>query len=137
MFNKEKKEGTSTFTGTSATLISAGTVLQGDLQSDTDLRIDGTIHGNVSSGAKIIVGPSGFVEGHIKGLQADVSGRVAGNITVNELAQLRAKSNVQGNISAGSLQVEAGAFFNGQSTMVPPTAVVKMNEEELLHAAAN
>lgn len=135
MFNKEKKEGATTFTTTSATLISAGTVLQGDLQSETDLRIDGTIHGNVTSGAKVIVGPSGFVEGSIQGTQADVGGKVSGNISVTEAAQLRTKSNVKGNISAASLQIEAGAIFNGQSIMTAPSTVVHMNEGELLHAA--
>ncbi len=137
MFNKEKRETTEKFTGTSATLISAGTVLQGDLQSETDLRIDGTIHGNIGSNAKIVVGPSGFVEGNIQGTQADITGRVTGNITVKELVQLRTKSSVQGNITAVNLQIESGAFFNGQSIMTTSANnVVHMIEGELLHAKA-
>lgn len=141
MFSKEKNNGSEKFAPGNATLISAGTVLQGDLNSETDLRIDGTIHGNVSSGAKIIVGPEGFVEGTVQGAQADVAGKVVGNITVKDLASLRAKSNVQGNITALSLQIEAGALFNGQSIMTTTVAavtnVVKMKEEEKVHAKAN
>jgi cytoskeletal protein CcmA (bactofilin family) len=135
MFNKEKNP-TEKFTSNSATLISAGTVLQGDVKSDNDLRIDGTIHGNVTSNAKIIVGPTGFVEGNIQGLQADITGTVIGNITVKEVVQLRAKSNVQGNITAVSLQIESGAAFNGQSIMTTGNNVVHMNEGEVLHAKA-
>jgi cytoskeletal protein CcmA (bactofilin family) len=134
MFSKEKNT-TEKAISTSATLISAGTVLKGDLKSESDLRIDGTIHGNVISNAKIVVGPSGFVEGHIQGLQADVTGKVVGNITVKELAQLRTQSNVQGNIAAGSLQIETGAVFNGQSQMGNAN-VVHMKEGEVLHAKA-
>lgn len=135
MFNKNKDENDKNFTG-GATLISAGTTLQGDLQSENDLRIDGTIHGNVSSQARVIVGPNGFVEGNIEGAQADVSGRVLGNITVKELAQLRAKCNVQGNITSVNLQVDAGAVFNGQSQMGTAGSVVHINEGQNTHAKA-
>ena len=135
MFHKEKNT-TEKSVSTSATLISAGTSLQGDLQSESDLRIDGTIHGNVSSKSKIVVGPTGFIEGNIQGAQADISGRVVGNITVNELAQLRTKSSVKGNISAVNLQIESGAAFNGQSIMTTGNNVVHMIEEEVLHAKA-
>ncbi|RYZ28559.1 MAG: polymer-forming cytoskeletal protein [Chitinophagaceae bacterium] len=144
MFNKEKATTTEKFVSNSATLISQGTVLQGDLKSEADLRIDGTNHGNVTSTAKIIVGPTGFVEGHIQGLQADITGKVVGNISVKELAQLRAKADVKGNITAVSLQIESGAAFNGQSIMTTAAAagnspvknVVQMNEGEVLHAKA-
>jgi cytoskeletal protein CcmA (bactofilin family) len=136
MFNKEKNTTTEKSTSNSATLISAGTVVQGDLKSESDLRIDGTIKGNVTSSAKIIVGPTGFVEGNIQGSQADISGKVIGNINVTELTQLRTKSSVQGNISAVSLQIESGAAFNGQSIMTAGKNVVHMNEGEVLHAKA-
>lgn len=143
MFNKDKNAGAEQrITSTTATLISAGTEVQGDLKSENDLRIDGTIYGNVTSKAKIIVGPEGYVEGTVNGAQADVAGKVKGNITVKDLAQLRAKSNVQGNITALSLQIEAGAAFNGQSIMTSTLTaaannVVKMKEEEKIHAKAN
>src|ERR1044072_5929795 len=107
MFNKDKGTQADRNFTSSATLISAGTVLQGDLKSENDLRIDGTIHGNVSSQARVIVGPSGFVEGNIDGAQTDISGKVVGNITVKELAQLRSQCNVQGNINSVSLQIDA------------------------------
>ena len=131
----KEKGATEKSVSTSATLISAGTVLKCNIKSDTDLRIDGTIHGNITSQAKIVIGPTGLVEGHILGSQTDVSGRVIGNITAKELVQLRAQSNVQGNIAAGSLQIETGAVFNGQSQM-GNVNVVRMNEEEKVHAKA-
>ncbi|RYZ57918.1 MAG: polymer-forming cytoskeletal family protein [Chitinophagaceae bacterium] len=135
MFNKEKNTTNTTFAGTSATLISAGTVLKGDLNSESDLRIDGTIHGNISSNAKIIVGPNGFVEGHIHGNQADITGKVLGNIIVKDMAQLRSQANVQGNITALSLQIESGAFFNGQIIMTAATngKPVMSNGKEVVH----
>ena len=138
MFSKEKSSNGEKLPSGTATLISAGTVLKGDLKSETDLRIDGTIHGNVSSGAKIIVGPDGFVEGKVQGVQADIAGKVTGDINVKDLASLRAKSDVKGNITALSLQIEAGAVFNGQSIMTSAAgSVVHMKDGEAIHAKAN
>lgn len=137
MFNKDKTNPTERNVPNSATLISAGTVLKGDLNSESDLRIDGTIHGNVSSAAKVVIGPSGLVEGNIDGIHADISGRLVGNVAARETVQLRTNGSVQGNIAAGSLQIEAGAVFNGQSHMGNTGSVVQMNEGEPAHAKAN
>ncbi|MGN6165725.1 MAG: bactofilin family protein [Flavisolibacter sp.] len=122
MFNKDKTFSISEKLGNSATLISEGTVLQGDVNSENDLRIDGTIQGNVNSSAKVVIGPSGRVEGNIYGKQADVTGKVIGNIAVQEILQLRGESNVQGNISAATLQIDPTAVFNGQCQMGGPIA---------------
>lgn len=113
----------------SATLISAGTVLKGDVKSESDLRIDGTVQGNVISSAKIVLGPSGFIEGNISANGADITGKVVGHITVKELLQLRGECNVQGNIHAGKLQVDPTAIFNGKCQMGAAVAnIVQMPE---------
>jgi cytoskeletal protein CcmA (bactofilin family) len=112
-----------------ATLVSAGTTLKGDISSNSDLRIDGTIIGNVTSSAKIVVGANGSVEGNITGNQADIVGRVTGNIKTKDLLQLRGDCVVNGNLYAGKLQVEPTAIFNGQCHM--GTAANVSDEEEI------
>jgi cytoskeletal protein CcmA (bactofilin family) len=133
MFTKEKTNGAPAPGG--ATLISQGTIVNGDLVSEGDLRIDGTINGNVSSNAKIIVGPNGYVEGNIDGGQADINGRVSGNIRVKELLQLRGECNVQGNIAAAKLQIEPTATFNGQCQMAGTANAVQIGKHALSAAA--
>ena len=113
---KEKTNSTP-FNSNSATLVSAGTTLTGDLRSENDLRIDGTIKGNVFCSAKIIIGSTGVVEGNIQCVQADISGRVVGDIDAKELLQLHDKCQVEGNIKASKLQVEPTAIFNGRCQM--------------------
>jgi cytoskeletal protein CcmA (bactofilin family) len=103
--------------GNGATLISAGTTLKGDISSNTDLRIDGTVIGNVNSASKIVIGASGSVEGDISGNQADVVGKVSGNVKTKDLLQLRGDCVVNGNVYAGKLQIEPTAVFNGQCHM--------------------
>jgi cytoskeletal protein CcmA (bactofilin family) len=129
MFNKEKTTSSDKQILSSATLISSGTTLNGDVVSDNDLRIDGTINGNISCSAKIIIGPTGLVEGNIQGLQADITGKVHGNIVVNEILQLRGQCNVTGNITAAKLQIEPTATFNGQCQMGTMANIVQMSAD--------
>jgi cytoskeletal protein CcmA (bactofilin family) len=117
MFNKEKTSSTEKQISSSATLISAGTILTGDILSETDLRIDGTVKGNIKCSAKIIIGTTGFVDGNIEGSNADVTGKVQGHIVVKEFLQLRGQCNVTGNLSAAKLQIDPTATFNGQCQM--------------------
>lgn len=112
-----------------ATLISSGTILKGDISSNNDLRIDGTVIGNVNSAAKIIIGTSGVVEGDITGNQADITGKVSGNIRAKELLQLRGDCLVTGNLYAGKLQVEPSATFNGQCHMGANIVEMSTNEQ--------
>lgn len=111
------------------TLIGAGTTLKGDLTSNSDLRIDGTVIGNVHSSAKVVIGANGVVEGDISGNQADIIGKVTGNIKAKDLLQLRGDSIVTGNLYAEKLQVEPSATFNGQCHM-GAGKVVQRNEIE-------
>ena len=115
-----------------ATLISTGTTLKGDINSNSDLRIDGTIIGNIRGNAKIIIGSTGVVEGDIEGNQADITGKVTGNIKMKDLLQLRGECNITGNLNAGKLQIEPTATFNGQCHMgsaAPSVKVFEMEEE--------
>lgn len=137
MFNKEKNtNGADRFAANNATLISEGTTLTGDLNAENDLRIDGTIKGNVTTTAKIIIGATGFVDGNIKCQQADISGKVIGNVEVKELLQLRDQCNVCGNIAAEKLQIEPTATFNGKCQMGTNASVVQMSSNELQTAEA-
>ena len=132
MFNTKNKTDmqNTTNTGNGTTLISAGTTLKGDISSNGDLRIDGTVIGNIQSTAKIVVGTNGLVEGDITGNQADIVGKVAGNIRTKELLQLRGDSNVTGNLYAGKLQVEPSATFNGQCHMGASVVEMINNEQQ-------
>jgi cytoskeletal protein CcmA (bactofilin family) len=129
MFNNKNKTDMqpekSNGNGNGTTLIGAGTILKGDINSSSDLRIDGTVIGNIQSTAKIVIGANGVVEGDISGNQADIVGKVSGNIRAKELLQLRGDCEVNGNLYAGKLQVEPTATFNGQCHM--GTNVVEMN----------
>lgn len=121
MFNKKNAEKNDTArtvrqTGVVST-IAAGTTINGDMESDSDMRIDGNIIGHVYCKAKIVLGESGIVQGDMHAANADLFGTVNGNVIAKDLLCLKPKCTVNGNISTKRLQIEPNATFNGQCKM--------------------
>ena len=94
-----------------------GTVINGDVSTEGDIRIDGKVTGNVTSKAKTVVGDTGVIEGDIVCQNAYIDGRVNGNIEVMELLILSKTAIVMGDIKIRKLVVEEGAKFNGSCSM--------------------
>ncbi|HLZ87011.1 MAG TPA: polymer-forming cytoskeletal protein [Puia sp.] len=122
MFNGKNKSdsfeaGGSAPVSTSASLIGAGTTMKGDITSNGDLRIDGTLVGNIHCSAKVVIGANGNVQGDINGQTADIMGKVTGTIKVKDLLLLKGGSTLNGNIQAAKLQIEPTANFNGECHM--------------------
>jgi cytoskeletal protein CcmA (bactofilin family) len=124
MFNgKTKSDGLGEVpAGTSTSLIGAGTSMKGDITSSGDLRIDGTLVGNIHCSAKVVIGANGNVQGDISGQQADIMGKVTGTIKVKDLLQLKGGSILNGSIQAAKLQIEPTANFNGECHMAAAAA---------------
>lgn len=115
MFQKANK--TSDSTATSINLIGNGTTIIGDIKSSGDLRIDGILKGNLSISGKLVVGPSGNIEGNISCQNADISGEIHGKVTVSELLSLKASAKVLGDIVTGKISIEPNATFTGTCNM--------------------
>ncbi|MBT3302444.1 MAG: polymer-forming cytoskeletal protein [Bacteroidetes bacterium] len=97
--------------------INASTKIVGEIHSDSDLRIDGNVEGNVQSKAKVVLGASAYINGNISSQNADVSCTVIGNIYIEDLLKLNATANIKGDIFANKLIVESGASFTGRCEM--------------------
>lgn len=117
----------------SANLIQSGTSITGDIQSNGNIRIDGTLNGTVNAGGKVILGSTGSVEGEIKCINADIEGRVNGIIKVKELLSFKATAVVTGEIYTSKLAIEPGAKFTGTCRMdnVTEEAPVLYAEEQV------
>ena len=98
-------------------LISNGTDITGDIKSTGDIRIDGTLSGNLSTKGKVVIGPTGKVKGEIQCKNSEVSGSIEGKIGVNQLLILKASSKILGDIATSKLSIEPGAFFSGNCKM--------------------
>lgn len=118
----------------SANLIQSGTVITGDIESNGNIRIDGTLRGTVIAGGKVILGSTGSVEGEINCINADIEGRVNGHINVKELLSLKATAVVTGDIFISKLSIEPGARFTGTCKMdgIPAETTVSYTEKEAI-----
>jgi cytoskeletal protein CcmA (bactofilin family) len=128
--NKSNKENGPSSKGNDAgsssiNLIGAGTVIEGDIRSNGDLRIDGSVFGHVFSKAKVVIGSTGVVEGDVNSQNADVSGTIKGKTNVSDLLFLKSSSKVIGDIVTGKLVVEVGATFTGSCNMGPVIKDIK------------
>ena len=94
-----------------------GTEIQGEIKSAGDIRIDGKLKGNVDIKGRLVIGTTGFIEGEVVCGNCDISGKISGTITVNELLSLKASANIQGDIITKKLSIEPGAIFTGTCKM--------------------
>ena len=98
-------------------LIGAGTDIKGDIQSSGDIRIDGTLKGNLRTKGKVVIGTTGLIKGEVYCKNSTVEGKVEGKINVQELIALKQTSIINGDISAKRLAIEPGAKFTGTCIM--------------------
>ncbi|MCF8254376.1 MAG: polymer-forming cytoskeletal protein [Bacteroidia bacterium] len=114
IFNQSKN---TTFNPQEINILNAGTKINGDLISEGDLRVDGSLKGNIEVKAKLVLGVSAQVEGNVRAINCDISGVVKGNISVSDLLTIKSTAKINGDISCSKLIIEVGAEFNGRSTM--------------------
>lgn len=102
---------------TQPNMIVAGTIIKGDIESNGDIRFDGTLTGNIKTKGKLIVGSTGVIKGEVICKNSDIEGRVEGKINVNELLTLKSTSIIEGDIIAKRLAIDPGAKFTGTCAM--------------------
>lgn len=98
-------------------ILSEGTKLKGDLTSQSDIRIAGTVNGEATSKGKLIVTGNGKIIGNITSADADIAGKIEGEVKVSNKLTLRASAVIDGNIYTKTLIVEEGAQINGSCRM--------------------
>jgi cytoskeletal protein CcmA (bactofilin family) len=123
MFNsKNKKREISMARNESSTpeklnRIVEGTVIDGEIKSESNIRIDGHVKGHTTTKGRLVVGPNGIIEGEVICANADIEGQVNGKITVTELLSLKASAHLNGDILTKKLAIEPGAIFTGNCSM--------------------
>lgn len=98
-------------------IISESTLIKGDIISNGDIRIDGELIGNIEAKGRLVIGPTGKVEGEINCNNIEVSGYIKGKLIVSELITMKASARIYGDITAGKLSVEPGSLFTGTCSM--------------------
>ena len=102
-----------------------GAVFEGSIQSPVDIRVDGIIKGNVRIQGKLVVGPTGTVEGEVVAAEASIAGKLRGSLEVKGLTTLAQTAQVQAELYTGQISIEAGAQFSGNCHMGPKEPISK------------
>jgi len=111
MFNKKKELQIESKT-IERSIIGVGTKITGDLISEGDFRIDGTIEGNLKTAGRVIIGKRGYIKGSIECANADIEGEFTGDLIVSDLLTAKSTAIITGNINASQVSTEPGSIFN-------------------------
>lgn len=128
-----RNESKSIMPTSNVNIIGSGTSIQGDIVCEGDIRIDGQVHGLVSTKAKIVVGPEGEIIGDLVCHDADILGKVTGIIKVEDLLFLKASALVKGDVYTAHFEMEPSAKFNGRCYMEPEDAAAAESLKEKLN----
>jgi cytoskeletal protein CcmA (bactofilin family) len=98
-------------------IIGVGTEITGDVISNGDIRVDGSLNGKLKTKGKVVVGETGKVKGEICCKNSDVEGSIEGKVNVTQLLSLKATAQINGDIVAARLAIEPGCRFSGNCDM--------------------
>jgi len=109
-------------------IIGAGSAVDGDIDVDGLLRIDGDVRGSVRATGKVVVGATGRVEAPLRAKSAIIGGTVKGDVYVSERLRILSGGVVIGNIFAPRFEAEEGTVVHGD---VAVTGRLEGADEEL------
>ena len=98
-------------------VIGPGLIVEGELSSDEQVVVEGTVRGTLNTADSLSVGADGVVEADVRALSVSIAGQVTGNITANERVDIQAGGRLIGDVKAARLTIADGASFRGNVDM--------------------
>ena len=89
-----------------------GTVVTGNVYAPADIRIDGTLEGDLHCDARVILGEQGSINGEVQCRDAYIYGRLSGTLRVHQTLEVGPSADINGKVSTHKLIIEEGAMFN-------------------------
>jgi len=111
-------------------IIGKNTSIKGDIVSDGDFRIDGTIEGTIKTNGRVVIGKEGEIKGTVNCNNADIEGLFTGKLIVNKLLTLKPTAQINGETTIGKLAIEPGAIFNATCTMKTGVKELQNNDKK-------
>lgn len=93
--------------------VNEGTTLTGDLEAQSDIRVDGTINGDLRCQAKVIIGPKGAIKGTVNCQNAVIEGKFDGTLTVRDSLSIKETATVVGDVNTKKISMSPGCNFDG------------------------
>lgn len=99
------------------TIVGESVKLKGNLKSNSNIKIAGSLQGEIKTKGNVEVDKSSKINGKIQAKNIKVSGTINGNIEVKEQIEITETGKVFGDINSNILKIQPGAIFTGKSTM--------------------
>jgi len=115
-------------------VVAKNTTIVGDIKSDGDFRIDGTLEGTLITDGRVIIGTNGFVKGKVEATNADIEGKFSGELLVSNTLTIKTTADISGNVVIGKLSVEPGASFNATCAMKGGVKELNSSDEQKRHS---
>jgi cytoskeletal protein CcmA (bactofilin family) len=91
--------------------------LVGKLTVEGDIRVRGTVEGELAASGDVQIDPSARISAPITGRNVSVRGKVTGDVIAAERLLLAGHGSVEGNVTVSRLAIEDGATLNGNVSM--------------------
>lgn len=104
-------------TGPTETIVGPSVKIQGDLNSEGDIKIEGQVAGTVTTSQNVYVGDKAIITADVVAGSAIIAGNVNGNLKINNHLILQSTATISGDIACEVLRVEDGAHFTGKCNM--------------------
>jgi cytoskeletal protein CcmA (bactofilin family) len=105
--------------GTNVVNLGPRDTLHGQLEIHGDLKIAGTVEGELKASGDVLVDSTANVQASIEGANVNVRGQVNGSVTARRRLTLGGSGRLNGDVKVARLTVEDGATLNGNVTMTP------------------
>ena len=99
------------------TVVGPSVKIQGDLNSEGNIRIEGSVSGKVKTTQSVHVGEGAKIAADVLAGSVVVAGEVQGNMKITGNLVLLSTARVNGDIACAILRVEDGAQFTGKCSM--------------------
>lgn len=129
MFFKRKNKQENEPKSPSLFVVPDESVINGDIQSTHNIRLDGDVVGKIVTNSRIVISAGARVKGNIKCKEILIYGFVEGNILATEYIELKGEAHIKGNLVSQKIQTDLGVTIDGK------TKIVKDNLDQL-HGAS-
>ena len=99
------------------TIVGPSVKIQGDLNSEGNIKIEGQVNGKVKTSQSVFIVPGAKITADVLAGNAVIGGEVLGNIKISGHLVLQGTAKIQGDIACSVLRVEDGAQFSGKCVM--------------------
>jgi cytoskeletal protein CcmA (bactofilin family) len=102
------------------TRLDATATFKGNIVTEEDLVVEGTLEGSIQSRASVTVAQGARVTGPIHARDLEVAGTVEGDITASDHVHLSPTGRIQGDVRAIHLRVDDGGVMQGRVLTTSP-----------------